>query len=197
MATKIGCRDLVYAVMQTEDSPTAAPVYGAVKKAPGVMSINVNPNASQDTLFADDGPMETATTLGKIEVEIKKNELTVENKVDLLGHAVDADGGVIYGDSDVPPFVAVGFKSLKSNGKYRNVWLYKGKFIDPEDQNETKGDSINFQSETVKGQFVRLNHKITVGNRKICPWKYEIDEDNPNANESAVSTFFNTVKIPG
>ena len=74
MATRIGCDNLVYAIQTTEDTATTAPVYAAPKAAPGVMSVNINPNASQETLFADDGPMETATTLGKIDVEIKKNE---------------------------------------------------------------------------------------------------------------------------
>ena len=142
MATRIGCDNLVYALMTTEDTAKTAPVYGEVKTAPGVISVNINPNASQETLFADDGPYDTATTLGKIDVEINKAELTTENKADLLGHQVDANGGVVYGDSDVPPWVAVGFRTLKSNGKYRYVWLYKGKFTDPEDKNETKGKAM-------------------------------------------------------
>lgn len=196
MATRIGCDHLVYALMTTEDTATSAPVYDAVKSAPGVMSVNINPNASQETLFADDGPMETATTLGKIDVEIKKNELTTENKADLLGHQVDGSGGIVYGDSDVPPFVAIGFRTLKSNGNYRHVWLYKGKFTDPEDQNETKGDSINFQADTIKGQFVKLNNQITVNSKKVRIWKYELDGDNPAASQDTMDTWFDTVRMP-
>ena len=196
MATRIGCDNLVYAIQTTEDTATTAPVYAVPKAAPGVMSVNINPNASQETLFADDGPMETATTLGKIDVEIKKNELTTENKADLLGHTIDGDGGLVYGDSDVPPFVAIGFRSLKSNGNYRYVWLYKGKFTDPEDQNETKGDSINFQADTIKGQFVKLNYPVTVGGKHVRMWKYELDGDNPGVNESAMSSWFDAVKMP-
>lgn len=196
MATRIGCDHLVYAIMQTEDTATSAPVYSAVKSAIGVMHVNINPNASQETLFADDGPMETATTLGKIDVEIQKNELTAENKADLLGHTIDANGGVVFGDSDVPPFVAIGFRSLKSNGKYRYVWLYKGKFTDPEDQNETKGDGINFQADTIKGQFVKLNYPTTIGGKDIRLWKYELDGDTPNASTSAMAAWFDEVKFP-
>ena len=196
MATRIGCDNLVYAIQTTEDTATTAPVYAAPKAAPGVMSVNINPNASQETLFADDGPMETATTLGKIDVEIKKNELTTENKADLLGHTIDGNGGLVYGDSDVPPFVAIGFRSLKSNGNYRYVWLYKGKFTDPEDQNETKGDSINFQADTIKGQFVKLNYPVTVGGKKIRMWKCELDGDSSGASEDAMSTWFDSVKMP-
>lgn len=196
MATRIGCDNLVYALMTTEDTAETAPVYGAVKKAPGVMHVNINPNSSQETLFADDGPMETASTLGKIDVEIQKNELTTENKADLLGHEIDNNGAVVYGDSDVPPWVAIGFRTLKSNGKYRYVWLYKGKFSEPEDQNETKGDSINFQSDTISGQFTRLNKPFTVNGKTKRPWKYELDQDNEEAKADAITSWFDAPVMP-
>ena len=128
MSTRIGCDNLVYALMKTEDTATTAPTYDAVKSAPGVISVNINPNSSQETLFADDGPMETATTLGKIDVEINKAELTTENKADLLGHEIDTNGGIVYGDSDVPPWVAIGFRrvgllTLRTTTKLRVIPL--------------------------------------------------------------------------
>lgn len=195
MATRIGCDNLVYAVMKTEDTADAAPEYNEVTKAPGVMSININPNGAIETLFADDGPMDTASTLGKIDVEIQKNELTTQNKADLLGHALDTNGALVYGDSDVAPWAAIGFRTLKSNGKYRYVWLYKGKFTEPEDQNETKGDSINFQADTIKGQFVKLNKSFTVGDKTTRPWKYELDADHAT-EATAADTIANWFKAP-
>lgn len=196
MATRIGCDNLVYAKMTTEDSADAAPAYGTVSKAPGVMSININPNGSLETLFADDGPMETATTLGRVEVEIQKNELTSVNKADLLGHEIDANGAVVFSDNDVPPYVAIGFRTLKSNGKYRYVWLYKGKFTEPEDSNETKGDSINFQADTISGQFVKLNYAYTVNGKTKRPWKYELDGDSTEANADVMNSWFDAPVMP-
>ena len=196
MAMRIGCDNLHYALMTTEDTATTPPVYATIKPAPGVMHVNINPNASLATAFFDDGPGDTASTLGNIEVEIQKNTLTTENKADLLGHAIDANGGVVYADDDVPPYVAIAFRTLKSNGKYRYVWLYKGRFADPEDNSETKADSINFQSDTISGQFVKLANKILVGTRLKRLWKYEIDSDNPDANQAAMDTWFEEVKMP-
>ena len=194
---RIGCDHLVYAIMTAEDTPSSAPTYGAVKPAPGVMSININPNSSLATAFFDDGPGDTAATLGNIEVEIQKNLLTAENKSDLLGHVIDTNKGVVYADEDTPPWVAIGFRTLKSNGKYRYVWLYKGRFADPEDNNETKGDNINFQAETIRGQFVKLTYPMPVAlgvNKKV--WKYEIDADTPDASVGAISTWFDSVTVP-
>ena len=196
MATRIGCDNLVYAPMTTEDTTEAAPVYGTVTRAIGVMSLNINPNGSQETLFADDGPMETASTLGKIDVEIQKSELTTQNKADLLGHQIDAKGGLVYGDSDIAPWHAIGFRTLKSNGNYRYVWLYKGKFTEPEDQNETKGDSINFQADTIKGQFVRLNYAYEVNGKKTRPWKYDMDQDFEQADAATIAKWFDAPVFP-
>jgi len=197
MAMRIGCDNLVYALMTAEETASTAPTYGAVKSAPGVMHVNINPNASLSTAFYDDGPGETASTLGNIDVEIQKNVLTSENKADLLGHTIDANGGVAYGDNDTPPWVAIGFRTLKSNGKYRYVWLYKGRFADPEDNNETKADSINFQSDTIKGQFVKLSYPVTVATgvtKRV--WKYEVDEDSDAANPATIADWFTDVKLP-
>lgn len=196
MATRIGCDRLTYAIMTTEDTESSLPVYGAVKAAPGVMSITINPNATQDSLFADDGPMDSATTLGKVEVEIKKNELTTVNKSDLLGHEIDSKGAVVSSATDIPPYVAVGFRALKSNGKYKYTWLLKGKFTEPEEQNETKGDSINFQADTISGQFLKLNYKHTVNGSTKQVWKYEINEDYSEADSTLIASWFSDVQMP-
>lgn len=196
MATRIGVSNFHYATMTTEDTLTTPPAYDAVKSAPGIMSININPNASVDTLFADDGPFETATTIGQVEVEVQKNNLSTENKADLLGKTIDAKGGLISSSTDIPPWVAIGFRSLKSNGKYRYCWLYKGKFQDPEDNNETKGDSINWQSDTITGNFVRLVYEQTYKGRTIAPYKYEMDEDDEDIDTTTITGWFDDVVMP-
>jgi len=178
---RIGVDQLHYALchdgdVETWDTPVALK---------GVISANVNPNSSQETLFADDGPYETGTTTGNIEVEINKAQLTIQERAVLLGHAYDASTGTLKSKaSDVPPYVAIGFRTLKSNGSYRYVWLYKGKFTDPEDQNETKGDGINFQTDTINGQFLQTN--------KDQSWKNEADSDDTNA-AATIATWFDSV----
>lgn len=196
MATRIGVSNFHYATMTTEDTLTMPPTYDEVKSAPGIMSININPNASVDTLFADDGPFETATTIGQVEVEVQKNNLSTENKADLLGKTIDAKGGLISSSTDIPPWVAIAFRSLKSNGKYRYCWLYKGKFQDPEDNNETKGDSINWQSDTITGNFVRLVYEQAYQDKTIAPYKYEMDEDDEAADAATIAGWFDDVVMP-
>lgn len=192
--TRIGCDNAVGATCTEAADGTVT--FGTITPLPGLIKMTVNPNASTDTLFFDDGPGDTAASLGKIEVEIEKNALSIAEKVFLLGHVTDANGGLVYGGSDVPPWVAIGFRTLKSNGMYKYMWIYKGKFCDSEDANETKGDSISFQTDTIKGNFVKLAKAVTVGGKSIKPYKYELDEEFATANPALIAKWFTAVPMP-
>lgn len=165
---QIGLKDVYYAILQ-DDPASGTPTYNAPVKLAGAISANVNPNASNETLFADDGPYETASTIGQISLELSVADLALDVQAALLGHT-KAGGVLIKKSSDIPPFVAVGFRSLKSNGKYRYTWLAKGKFAAPEQANETKGDSVSFQTPTISGSFLKRD----------CDdeWERHVDEDD-------------------
>lgn len=200
---KIGVDSLVYAIMKTEGTRSTKPTWDTPKEAPGVISININANSSQETLFADNGPFESAAALGAIDVEIQKAALSTENKADLLGHMIDSNGGLVYSGSDIPPNVAIGFRSLKSNGKYRYVWLFQGKFTEPEDNSETKGDAVNFQTETITGQFAEIATELNIKGAELeatsgpkRPWKYEIDEEAAGAAAAIIKAWFEAVTLP-
>ena len=167
---RIGLRDLHFAKLTTDDPEASEDKleYEEPEKIIGAITANVNPNASTETLFADDGPMESATALGEIELEMEAADLPLEIQAKLLGHEFDeTNGKLIRRSDDTPPWVAVGFRSLKSNGSYRYVWLLKGKFMVPEQDYETRTDSVDFQTPTINGAFVRRDVDDT----------YQIDGD--------------------
>jgi len=168
MPVPIGLDNLVYAKM-IDDPVGGTASYEEPVKIPGAISANINPNSSQDTLFADNGPYETATTIGAISLELNVADLPIEIQADLLGHTLE--GGILKRrSSDIPPWVAVGFRALKSNGKYRYTWLNKGKFGASEQNNQTKADSINWNTPTITGSFAKRDSDDE--------WERHIDEDN-------------------
>lgn len=179
----IGLRQLTIAVLETDPAAGGKATYKKPVSVPGAISANINPNASSETLFADDGPYETATTIGQIELELNLADLDFETQALLLGHSLTAEGILVSKAGDTPPWVAVGFKSLKSNGKYRYTWLAKGKFGLPEQNNETKGDSISFNTPTITGSFVK----------RECDdeWQRKLDEDQTNFTEEMATNWFN------
>jgi phi13 family phage major tail protein len=153
MSTQIGLSSLYYALLTADTNANAT--YSTPVHIPGVITANINANASQDTLFADDGPMETATSIGKIDLELDLADLPFDVQSVLLGHTLDANGILLRKSNDVPPWAAIGFKSLKTSGSYRYVWLLKGKFLIPDLTHETKADKITFQKPKFKGSFVK------------------------------------------
>lgn len=185
MATgvQIGVSDLHYAILLT-DVVDSTPTYGTPVRIPGVTAMNVNPNASVETLFADDGPYEAATTLGQVEVELTAADLDLDTQAALLGHTVTADGMLKRKSTDNPPNVAIGFRSLKSNGKYRYTWLAKGKFVPSEQAMETKTDSVNFQTMSLTGKFLKR--------ASDNEWERHIDEDHANWLAAHSTNWFTT-----
>lgn len=178
----IGLRQLTVALLKTDPLEGKA-TYDPPKRIPGAITANINPNASNETLFADDGPYETATTIGGIDLELNVADLDLETQALLLGHTIDSNGVLIRKAGDTPPWLAVGFKSLKSNGSYRYTWLAKGKFGLQEQNNETKGDSITFNTPTINGSFVK----------RECDdeWERHIDEDSTNYTPEQGANWFN------
>jgi len=175
MAVQIGLKGLVYA-LQLTDVLGATATYGPVTKVAGAITATINPNASLDTLFADDGPMETATTLGKIDFDLVVADLDFKTQAALLGHTIVA-GVLTRKAGDTPPWTAVGFQTIKSNGKYRFVWLLKGKFSVPEMKNETKTDKIAWGNPSIKGAFAKRDCDDA--------WIIQADEDDEEFLDAA------------
>lgn len=179
MAT-IGLRDVHYALL-IEDPITGSPSYQTPVKVTGAITANINPNASSATLFYDDGPGDTAATMGEITLELNLADIPLDVQAIWLGH--EYVGGILKRKgSDTPPWLAIGFRTLKSNGAYRYVWLNKGKFSIPEEDYSTKGDSIEFATPTITGSFVKRDNDDE--------WQRTADEDAPGFNPSYISTWF-------
>lgn len=180
--SRIGLSNVVYAPLTSDG--VGGTTYGPVENLIGAAVANINPNSSAATDFLDDGPADTAVTLGQGEFNLEIGEIETMKKAFLLGN--DYVGGVMLRKGDaVPPWVAVGFRSLKSNGEYRYKWLYKVKFREPEDTNETKGESINFQHDMMIGSFVKLESNNN--------WQAEADSDDPNVPAATITNWFTSV----
>jgi len=178
---QIGLRDLHYALLTSDDATGVA--YGTPAKISSAINAKISPKSNTSTLYADDGPDEVATALGEIAVEIQVKDLSLQVQATLLGHTLGTDGVLLKNASDIAPYVALGFKSLKSNGKYRYVWLYKGKFQLQEQEYKTQEDTPEFQAPSIEATFVKR--------QKDGLWQAIGDEDETGFN--AGTTWFTTV----
>lgn len=186
MSMKIGVSDLCYTKLLTDD--VTGVTYGTIAKIKGTNTIDVKPGADTGTFYADNGPFEAGTTLGEIGVDLEVASLSPEVEADLLGHTCAA-GIITYNASDTPPYVAIGFVSLKSNGKKRYVWLLKGRFQEMDDSNKTKADKVDLQSTKISGKFViRQNDGA---------WKKVADEEGTGFIATTATNWFtlDTIKV--
>jgi len=185
MAVQVGLRDLYYAVLTKDDSTGVT--YQTPKKVAAAINAKISPKTNSETLYADDGPVETASSLGEIEVELEVSDLPLDVQAELLGHTVN-QGVIIKKSTDIAPYVAIGFKSVKSNGKFRFVWLLKGKFEVPESEYKTMEDKPEFQTATIKGTFIRRDWDNA--------WQKIADEDHPDYDPNIGQNWFSAVEPP-
>ena len=190
----IGLSNLVYAIC-TADVPPSTPgaadgytAYDSVVRVMGAITANFSPNASNDTLFADDGPYETASTLGAMTLELNVADVIPQQRAELLGATYDAETGLLmHSADDIPPYVAVGMSVKKSNGADRLLWYLKGKFAAPDDNNQTKADSINWNTPTITGNFLRRDSDGA--------WRISLDTDDVNALPEIKNNWFKTPNV--
>ncbi|MBO8164701.1 MAG: phage tail protein [Brevibacillus sp.] len=178
---RIGMDMIHYAIMTDEEQET----YDTPKPIPGAITGTVSPTTNMETLYADDQAWETDSVLGDISIELNVADLPDEVQKDILGAEVDANGVLVQKSSDVAPYVALGFRSRKSNGKYRYYWFYKGKFQPNEENFETKADSPNFQTPTITGTFI--------ARKTDKKWRVRADEDSATIKPEVIENWFTAV----
>ncbi len=148
----IGLDRFYYAILNSDT--TASVSYQTPVALKGALTVSYDPNSEVATIFADDGPYDTAESIGEVELEVGVVDISQEDYAALMGHTIT--GGVMdEAASDQPVDVAFGFRAKRSNSGYSYYWFLKGKFSKPSMDHETKGDKIAWQTPTMVGKFVQ------------------------------------------
>lgn len=180
---QVGLNSLYYAIL-TGDTASGV-IYNTPVAIAGAINAKINPKSNTETLYCDDGPDETVTSLGEIDVEFEAKDLDLNTQAALLGHSV-IGGVLIKRSTDTAPYIALGFKSKKSNGSYRYVWLFKGKFALQEQDYQTQEDKPKFQTPKIKGTFIKRTYDDA--------WQKLGDEDHPDWVSNTGINWFTAVE---
>lgn len=182
----IGLTNLHYAEMLTDDAEAGTFSYDAPVRVAGAITANFSPNAANDTLFADDGPYESAYTLGAMTLELNVADLKPQHRAFLLGETYE--NGVVKSSSEsIPPYVAIGMSVKKSNGADRLIWYLKGKFSPPDENNQTKSDSINWNTPTITGNFLKRDADNM--------WRIAVDTDDTSVSAAVIANWFTSQSL--
>lgn len=188
MAT-IGLDKLYYAPIT--EGTSGDETYGTPVQLAKAISAELSIELNEATLFADDGQAEAVKEFKSGTISLGVDDIGSAVAAALVGATVDANGVLISRSEDSAPYVAIGFRAKKANGKYKYFWLYRVLFGVPAASLATKGDSITFSTPTIEGTIFRRNKADTNGKH---PWKAEITEDGANA--SVISSWYTTVYEP-
>lgn len=150
----IGVRDLVFCEL-TKDEATGHTYATDVKAAPGVIEVALTAQVTEDQLGANDNPYyEIMNSRDGFEVSVTQAALGTDMTSFLLGSTVDTNGVEIEASTDIAKYVAMGFKSARSDGTDDYVWLYKGKFAPGDETFHTKEQgTVNWQTPVLTGKF--------------------------------------------
>lgn len=153
---KIGLKHIVAAPLKEDGTYDAGYVVAKAIKA------TVNSNSNDVKLYADDGVAESDKSFKDGSISLNVDDLQQKVYADMLGHAYTAAGtgenaepeGVVASANDVAPYLGVGFYgAIKRNNKvlYLAKWLKKVQFAEPNDETDTKGETVAFQTPTIEG----------------------------------------------
>lgn len=180
---RIGLSNLVAFILKTDSSGALS--YGAPFRIAPAVSASITPETSDDSFYADDIALISNRTISSITVELETADIPDEVQAKLLGLQIDENGVLHDNINAQAPQVALAFKSLKSNGKYKYVVLYKGAFGVGEDEYQTKKESATFQTTSITATFLP-----TVKNGD---WRVSVNEDSPLVKQEVVDAWFDEV----
>ena len=152
---KKGIRYAVFATRtETESNGSVTVTYSGGKNISPVVTFNGSINSSSAKDYGDDivQEVDNSVTGGTLSVELNNDEDDIYTM--LLGHSKDASTSEIsFAETDVAPFIGVGAIG-KSGNNWVGKWYPKVQFKEPNDDNQTKQETVTFGHITVEGEIL-------------------------------------------
>ena len=184
----IGCKNVVFAKMLT-DTNSETTYDTEIFSAPGVIEVGLTAQITNENLAADDVPLyEVFNSLDGFELSLNMASLGSDGKAYLLGNKIDNNGVLVEASDDDAPYVAMGFKTARSDGSEDYVWLTKGKFAQSDSTYRTREKGqMNWQTPTLKATFMPR-----ISDNRI---RFTVNNKDTKA-ASVLGTFFDSVYDP-
>ena len=158
VSSTVGLKNMVIAPLTADTEETLT--YGDLQLVAGAIEATITPdNADPDVQFCDDVEFDVLYPDPELTFTTKMADIPLAIQEKIFGNQIDDNGVLIRTSTDKPPYFAVGFKSEKSNGKFRYVWLYKVRAKPLTENYATKeGTTINRQTGEVEWTAIKRTH---------------------------------------
>ena len=150
---KIGIKGLTYAPFSTGGEGGAITYGTGVELADYMIKADVTENRNKTPFYADDHQIDQENELTGVDVSLELANLTDAIEKAFLGYT-SGTGDELHVTSADAPFVGVGFRKkerFKGAITYKGYWIYKIQFSKDTDSTQTKGENIDFQTESISG----------------------------------------------
>lgn len=153
---KIGLQNFLYGILTEGQNGTAT--YGAGLKPGKAISCNVSVSNNDAKLYADDALAESDTTFQSGTISLVVDNTDITTQATLLGHT-ETDGEMVKVATDIAPYVGLGrivTKIVNGAYQYKVEFLSKVKFSEPSQEENTRGESVEFGTTTLEGIVATL-----------------------------------------
>lgn len=153
-----GLTNLWYGILT--EGADGTPSYGGAKSFGKAVSAKVDTSNNDAKLYADDALAESDSSFqsAKVTLGVADDDMTVFSEI--LGHKIAEPGGeMVRSADDAAPWIGLGrviTKMVDNKRVYKGEFLYKVKFSEPSQENETKGESVDFKTPEIEGTAATL-----------------------------------------
>ena len=188
VASTVGLKNVVIAPL-TEDTDTSH-TYGELQLVAGAIEATITPdNTDPDIQYADDIEFDVLYPDPELTFSTSMADVPLAIQEMIFDNQIDDNGVLVRTASDRPPYFAVGFKSEKSDGAFRYVWLYKVRAKPMTESYKTKeGKTITRQNGSVEWTAIKRTHDGR--------YQAVADEGQNGFDASKASTFLESVYEP-
>ncbi len=158
VSSTVGLKNMVLAPLTTDTE--AGHTYGDLQLVAGAIDASITPqNADPNVQYADDIEFNVLYPDPELSFKTKMADIPLAIQEMIFGNRIDDNGVLVRTASDRPPYYAVGFKSEKSDGAFRYVWLFNVRAKPVTESYATKeGTTINRQAGEVEWTAIKRTH---------------------------------------
>lgn len=188
-SSTIGLKNMVIAPLTKDEE--AGVTYGDIQKVAGSIEVTIDPeDADPDVQYADDIEYDVVYPDPELTFKTKLADVPLAVQKLIFGNRIDANGVLLRGANDKPPYFAVGFKSEKSDHTFRYVWLFKVRAQPMSEEYGTKeGTTITRKTHEVQWTAIKRTYD--------GEYQAIADEGQNGFTAEKGATFLDSVYTPG
>ena len=157
---KIGVKKFTYAKYASGGTGSAISYTGGVMTTDKTVNVEYTTERDKSKFHADDHAIASANIVNSCSVSIELATLTKEIAAAVLGWAQESSTSEYHETAEGAPYVGVGWIYTVDDGsgtlKYQPIWVYKIRFGLDNDSARTKGETIEWQTDTISGDGVAV-----------------------------------------